>query len=256
MTKLSTPTMSRSHLKLSLISDFELSCGDSPVTMSPSAQRLVGLVALHNRPVRRSRVTGTLWLDSSSDRANASLRSALWRVPTPSGIRILSASNTHLSLNPCVEVDYRAVIARAQNIFDSPDPGSTVIDVARELCSFGEDLLPGWDDDWVVMERERFRYLRLQVLDQLAEHLCDEGRYSDALQIALAAIQSEPLHETAHRLVIRVHLQQGNVAEAIERFQIYRRTLATELGATPSVAMRRLISPCFSRDTQANLVAP
>ena len=67
--------------------------------------------------------------------------------------------------------------------------------------------------------------------------------------------QSEPLHETAHRLVIRVHLQQGNVAEAIGRFREYKRTLATELGAAPSAAMCRLISPCFSRDTSAIVLA-
>ena len=251
MTQLPTSAGVGSALKLSLIRDFELSCAGSTIIMSPSAQHLVGFVALHDRPVRRERVTSTLWLDSSNDRANGSLRSALWRIPAPGGVRVLAASNTHVWLNPCIEVDFRATIARAQSMFDSRGTQSAVIDVARELCLFGEDLLPGWYDDWVIMERERFRYLRLQVLDQLGEHLFDEGRYADALQIALAAIQSEPLHETAHRLVIRVHLQQGNVAEAIGRFREYKRTLATELGAAPSAAMCRLISPCFSRDTSA-----
>ena len=251
MTQLATSLRPAQACTLNLIHDFELSWAGNPITVPPSVQRLVGFVALHDRPVRRSQVTGKLWLDSSSNRANASLRSALWRVPAPDGVHVLSASSTHISLHPCIEVDFRATIARAHSMFESQGgTPAAVIDVARELCSFGEDLLPGWYDDWVIMERERFRCLRLQVLDRLGEHLCDERRYSDALQIALAAIQSEPLHETAHRLVVRVHLEQGNIAEAIRRFREYERTLSVELGALPSSAMYRLINPCFSRVRQ------
>jgi DNA-binding SARP family transcriptional activator len=240
-----------SAFTLSLIRDFELSWAGKAVKMSHSAQRLVGFVALHDRPVRRSRVSGTLWLDSSEERANASLRSALWRVPAPDGVSVVSASSTHVWLNPGIEVDFRATIAKAHALFDAHTSDAAVIDVARELCSFSDDLLPGWYEDWVIMERERFRYLRLQALDQLGQQLCDRGRYPDALQIALAAIQAEPLHESAHRLVVRVHLEQGNVAEAIGRFREYERTLATELGAVPSTEMYRLVSPCFSRPSRA-----
>lgn len=231
---------------LSLIHDFELWCGDELVRMSPSSQRLVGFVALQDRPVRRAKVSGTLWLDSPEDRASASLRSALWRIPAPGGVNVLAASNSHLWLNPSVEVDLRATIARAHSLLDGVRLDDTVVDVARELCSFSDDLLPGWYDDWVVMERERFHHLRLQALDQLGEQLCGCGRFGDALQVGLAAVQSEPLRETAHRLVTRVHLEQGNVAEAIRQYRFYERMLADELGAVPSPAMRALIGSCLA----------
>src|SRR5262249_30723629 len=152
---------------LRLIHDFELRSGDELVRMSPSSQRLLGFVALHDRPVRRSTVSGTLWLDSPEDRASASLRSALWRIPAPRGVSVLAASGTHLWLNAQVRVDLRTAIARAQRLLDQPDLNVAAIDVANELHHFSGDLLPGWYDDWLVMERERFHCLRLQVLDKL-----------------------------------------------------------------------------------------
>jgi DNA-binding SARP family transcriptional activator len=232
---------------LRLIHDFELRSGDELVQLSPSSQRLVGFVALHDRPVRRSTVSGTLWLDSPEDRASASLRSALWRIPAPGGVSLLDASGTHLWLNAQVRVDLHTAIARAQRLLDEPELSTAAIDVTHELYHFSGDLLPGWYDDWLVMERERFHCLRLQVLDKLGEQLCACGRFGDALQVGLAAVQAEPLRETAHRLVMRVHLKQGNIAEAIRQYQFYTRTLARELGAVPSEAMCTLIGTCRDR---------
>jgi DNA-binding SARP family transcriptional activator len=232
---------------LSLIHDFELWYGDELVRMSPSSQRLVGFVALHDRPVRRSKVSGTLWLDSPEERAGASLRSALWRVPAPGGINVLAASGTHLWLNTRVQVDLRNAIARAYRLLEDGQLVLAGIDVERELRYFSGDLLPSWYDDWLVMERERFHCLRLQVLDKLGDQLCASGRFSDALRVGLAAVQAEPLRETAHRLVVRVHLEQGNIAEAIRQYRFYERLLAHELGAAPSRAMRALVGTCLGR---------
>lgn len=241
---LSSAVPAAASFSLSLIDDFELWYGRELVEMSPSSQRLVGFVAMHDRPVRRTKVSGTLWLDSPEERAGASLRSALWRIPAPGGVNILEASNTHVWLNACVQVDLHAAIARARHLLEGTQVDLAVIDVPRELCYFNGDVLPGWYDDWLVMERERFHCLRLQVLDRLGDQLCARGRFGDALQVGLAAVQAEPLRETAHRLVIRVHLEQGNIAEAIRQYKFYECTLTRELGAAPSRAMCALIGSC------------
>jgi DNA-binding SARP family transcriptional activator len=211
------------------------------VCLSPSSQRLVCYLALQNRSRLRTQVSSALWLDSTKARANASLRSALWRVGGPTGEAVVQASSTHVWLNPAVFVDLHHVIERANGVLDDPDPGATVVDVARSLVAFGEDVLPGWEDDWVIMERERFRQLRLHVLERLGERLLLQRRCADAVQVALACVQAEPLRESAHRLLIRVHQHEGNVAGAIRQYRAYAALLAAELGAHPSPAMERLL---------------
>jgi DNA-binding SARP family transcriptional activator len=233
----------RRKVQLNLISDFEICCADKSIAMSPSSQRLLSFVALHDRPVRRALVRAALWLDSTDERANASLRSALWRVPAPDGQPLLHASMTHLWLDHAVEVDFHRMIALAHDILSGNASAASAIRVARDLSSLGADLLPGWYDDWVIMERERFHHLRLQALEQMGQHLCEIGRLCDALQVGLAAVQAEPLRESARRLVIGVHLRQGNIAEAAMQYRRYEQLLAQELQVSPTPAIRALIDP-------------
>ena len=97
-------------------------------------------------------------------------------------------------------------------------------------------------DDWVIIERERFRQLRLHAMDVIGARLVASGLCYDALRVGLAATGTDPLRESAHRLV-RVHLIQGNVAEAIREYQRYAQPLRTELDGRPSQAMRELLAP-------------
>jgi DNA-binding SARP family transcriptional activator len=84
-------------------------------------------------------------------------------------------------------------------------------------------------------------------LDALGERLAELGRLADALLVGLAAVQAEPLRESAHRLVIRIHLRQGNVADAVRQFRGYERLLLTELRAQPTAQIRELVAPCLGR---------
>jgi DNA-binding SARP family transcriptional activator len=226
------------HLRL--ISGFELRHGDDVVVVPPSSQRLVVFVALHDRSVRRRYVSGALWLDASEERAGANLRCALWRTPAPGGRPLLQASSTHIWLNPEVEVDLRVSIARALSVLKEGEPGAGYADgLQRELLA--DDLLPDWDEEWVLTERERFRQLRLHALEKISQDLIDVGQYAAALQAALTAVAAEPLRESGHRQVVRVHVAEGNISEAFRVYCTYARMLANELGVAPSAAMTDLI---------------
>jgi DNA-binding SARP family transcriptional activator len=108
--------------------------------------------------------------------------------------------------------------------------------------ALGGELLPGWYDDWVLPERERLRQLRLHALEVSADRLAREGRYGEAVQAAYAAVHTEPLRESAHRAVVRVHLAEGNVVEAVRAYRDFRDRLVHELGVSPTMQMEELIS--------------
>ena len=192
--------------------------------------------------MRRSYVSGTLWLDTTEARANASLRSTIWRSPVLADGPLVLASSTHVWLREDVEVDLHKATGQARRLLDLPALDPTTIDLDHELAWFAEDLLVGWYDDWVSAERERFRQLRLHVLDQCGELLLRAHRYAEAVQVGLVAVASEPLRESSHRLVVRAHLCEGNLAEALRQYRVYADLLARELGVRPSAAMDDLIS--------------
>jgi DNA-binding SARP family transcriptional activator len=157
-------------------------------------------------------------------------------------VPLVGASNTHLWLQPDLEVDLHAAAERARNVLDLPSLDASAVDVHRELSDYADDVLVGWYDEWVFAERERFRQLRLHVLDQLGELLLRAHRYSEAVQVGLVAVASEPLRESAHRLLVRAHLCEGNLAEALRQYRSYAELLARELRVRPSAAMEDLIS--------------
>jgi DNA-binding SARP family transcriptional activator len=248
------------RVRLGLLGDFELRCDEDKVEVPPASQRLIGFLALHGqRQVRRSYVSGSLWPDASEARANASLRSAIWRCPDVDRQPLVLASFTHLWLQPDLEVDMKAAMQRAHHVLSLPSLDAAAIDIAAELKSFADDVLVSWYDEWLMAERERFRQLRLHVLEQLGELLLRAHRFSEALQFGLVAVASEPLRESAHRLLVRAHLCEGNLAEALRQYYAYADLLARELQVRPSAAMEDLIAdalasaakPALRRDFRA-----
>jgi DNA-binding SARP family transcriptional activator len=211
--------------ELTVLGRFSCRSAGRPLLLPPRGERVLAYLALHRTPVRRHQLCGGLWGDSSEERASSNLRSTLWRLPRPQGEPLVEATDGHVGLAAHVTVDLWRVEA-----------GET-----EEGHLLAGDLLPGWDDDWVLAERERYRQLRLHTLEDLCARRRDEARFSDALRLGLVAVQSEPLRETAHRQVIEVHLAEGNACEALRQYDAFRRLLHAELGLPPSAAMRRLV---------------
>lgn len=208
--------------------------------VAPASQRLVCFLALQRTRVRRTLVSGSLWPESDDQHASAALRSALWRLPP---LELVMTTATHLRLNPEIVIDLHRVVDDALSALRCPPADGLLVDLAHRLIDIGDDILPGWYEDWVLVERDQFRQVRLQALDRIGEGLADSGRWDDVFEVALAATRAEPLRESAHRLLVRVYLRQGNVAEAIRRYLAYRDLLRTEFNGRPSSAITDLLSP-------------
>ncbi|GAA2015096.1 hypothetical protein GCM10009839_07800 [Catenulispora yoronensis] len=107
-------------------------------------------------------------------------------------------------------------------------------------CGLGE-LLPGWYEDWVLLERERLRQRFLHSIEDVARRELRAGNFATALEAVLLALRSEPLRESPHRLMLEIHLAEGNYSEAVHTYHAYRILLCRELGVSPSPGMRRLL---------------
>ena len=224
---------------LQLLSCFELSLGSTVVDLPPSVQRLVAFLTLRERPLLRQYVSGTLWPETSEQRAGANLRSALWRL-NQLEVRVVETAGASLQLARGVRVDLRERTALAQRLIEADGEAADAAEGLDETL-FRVDLLPDWYDDWLTIERERFHQLRLRALECSCERLAAHGKFARALDAGLAAVAGEPLRESSHRALIKVHLAEGNHAEAVRQFQLYRRLLHEQLGLAPSLQMLELI---------------
>jgi DNA-binding SARP family transcriptional activator len=224
-------------IRLTLLDGFELTCGGKPVPLPRSSQRVVAFLALHDRPLLRLYVAGVLWLDSSEERSCANLRSALWRLRGPK-TQIVEASATHVRLGREVVVDVRSLVSAARALLD---PKVLDEELAPDGTTLEGDLLPDWYEDWVEEERERLLQLRVHALESLADRLARAGRYGQAVEAGLAAIRADPLRESAHRALIRVHLAEGNPGAALRHYRAFQARMEDELGLAPSPRMEELV---------------
>jgi DNA-binding SARP family transcriptional activator len=226
--------------RISVLGGFQLAAGDRAVSLAEGSERLLALLALRGRPVKRVQVAGLLWPDASDGRAFACLRSSLARLL---GVdrALLSVTATDLQLTGAVHVDIDQSRALAHRLLDTERAVGPADTGPRAIAGLAGELLPGWYDDWVLVESEEWRQLRLHALEALAIRLTVDGRYGDATSAALAAARADPLRESARAVLIRVHLAEHNQSEALREYARYQRLLRAELGLDPTPQLRALL---------------
>jgi DNA-binding SARP family transcriptional activator len=229
----------REAVHIGLLGGFECTCAGSRITLPLGAQRLLALLALMECGMHRAGAAERLWPDSSTGRAAGNLRSALWKGKRVAETVVIECDGPRLRISPAVSVDLHGVESQARQVLEvGPLVGDQ--DCEALVAMLSRELLPDWADDWLVLERERWDQVRLHALEGVAQKLRSGEQYLGALKAALAAVAVEPIRETAHRIVIEVHLAEGNPASALRHYQRYRGLLHRELGVTPSPRMTRL----------------
>lgn len=225
--------------RLQLIGEFELWM-DVEVLLPHSVQRVVAFLALARAPVGRCRLAGALWAEATQARADGNLRSTLWRLGNLR-TQVVERRGDYLAIATGVAVDVWELSAAAVRILT---PASAACDPssATDLAGAAE-ILPGWDDPWLIIERERYRQLRLHALERSSERLLDQGDVARAIEVGLMIVDAEPYRETAHRLLVAAYLQEGNISEAARQYRTYRGLTIEELGVEPSPLMEALIEP-------------
>lgn len=224
-------------MRLNLLGAFALHIDAEPVRVPMNTQRLVSFLAIHQGALQRQHVAGSLWGDSSEARAAGSLRSALWRLGHPTD-PLVEVRDTHLRLNPIVDVDIRACEALARRVLDD-DQVLSEADMDGALLSV--DLLPDWTEDWVLMNREYHTQLRVRALEALCRRLTEMGRFGQAVQAGMQAVAVEPLRESAQRMLIAAHIAEGNTSAAAQCYDAFRELLLADLDIAPSSAMAALV---------------
>lgn len=217
-----------------------LAIDNERVQLMRGLQRLLAFLALRRRPVNRGYVAGLMWPETTTVRANANLRTALWRAQL-SCADLIDVSARQVSLTPRVAVDLCRAEKNAHRLIRESAPCDDILTTGT-LADLSADLLPDWHDEpWLTAERERYHYLRLHALEAMSGRLAAAGRHGEAVDAGLAAVRAEPFRESAHRCLIKAHLAAGNRAEALRQFETYRVLLRDELALAPSTQVRALL---------------
>src|SRR5260370_20680450 len=115
------------------------------------------------------------------ERGGGSLRSALRRLRRLKD-GLLDVSSTYLCVKPCIAIDFVDAGARAHRLLTRD---GAFEDDDYDAMAPERELLPDLYEVWVVIERERFRQLRLHALESLCDRLVAACPFAKARQSAL-----------------------------------------------------------------------
>jgi DNA-binding SARP family transcriptional activator len=234
--------------------------GRRRINVPEGSKRLLAFVALRHGHVERRYAAGALWPACDDRRAAGNLRSSLWRL-RGAGIDVLKSDKWSLRLHDRILVDAQLTLDWANRLITNVPRSDDLVILPERVDAL--DLLPGFYDDWTIIERERVRQRILHALESLSRFLAQAGRHADAVEAALTAVHAEPLRESAQRALIEAYIGEGNWVEAQRTYITYRNLARRELGVDPSRELtvlvrgelrRHLITPAGIHTARASAV--
>jgi DNA-binding SARP family transcriptional activator len=219
-----------------VLGSFTLVADGNPVPLGVDSRRLVAYLAVHPRPQERAMLAADLWPGVPAAAAQRLLAEAATGVGVPTLFTDGDLTGP-LSLAADVQVDLADALGLVRALPEIPATDSP------DIGLLSADILPGWTAAWIVIERERFRQLRLHALEERSLRLSAAGRHAAAVTLAEMAVRAAPSRESARRALIEAHLAQGNIAAAVAEYDAYEELLRSSVGGPASSGLDALFPP-------------
>jgi DNA-binding SARP family transcriptional activator len=162
---------------MTLLGGFGVYRDDRLLDLPPSCRRVVALAALKRRAVPRSWMCRVLWPTTRPDRAEARLRTTLWRLRPLGAEALLAVNPRSIEVAPGVLVDWYDAVELIGQLLGHAAPVDPDRDLASELLPllWAGGLLEGWSDEWIAQHQNTYHDLRADAMDILAGARAQNG---------------------------------------------------------------------------------
>jgi DNA-binding SARP family transcriptional activator len=226
------------RLSVSLLGAPRIAVGRTAIeTDTRKATALLAYLAVSEQPQRRATLAALLWPDTDEQKARGALRRTLSVLRSALADRWLEADGDTIDLDRAsVRVDV-IEFRRARR--------EGRLDDAAAL--YAGDFLAGFSlrdssafDDWQAAEADALRADYGDALSGLAAGAERNGDLAAAIGHARRRLALDPLHEPAHRELMRLLARSGDRTAALRQYRDVVRLLDQELGVAPAAETRAL----------------
>ncbi|MEZ4681526.1 MAG: BTAD domain-containing putative transcriptional regulator [Caldilineaceae bacterium] len=220
-------------IEVRLLGQFEVFLDGKPVELTARpAQSLFAYLVLNPVAHRRERLAGLLWPDSSEANARRNLRQALWQIRRALGepadtILVVDEISVAFNTDSPYNLD-------AQRIALPVEEGVAAATLMEIVALYMGELLPGFYDEWVLLERERLQAQFERKFALLLERLVATQRWADILQWGERWIALGYTPEPAYRALMQAHAALGDMVSMADVYRRCTEALDRELSVEPS----------------------
>jgi two-component SAPR family response regulator len=178
------------------------------------------------------------WPDISPARLKMRFKINMYRIRRALGQDVILFENDRYGFNRTI--DYRWDRKRADELLQALKGASDSerVGLLKEVTDLlRHPYLEDVDAEWAAYDRLRYQDLYRDLMVELASVYLNEGRNQECLEIARMVLNSDPLREAAHRMIIQAYASLHNPAGMVLQYRKYQETLMAELGIQPSSEM-------------------
>lgn len=225
-------------LQLQLLGGFNVSFDGAPVSgfHQPRLQSLLAYIVLNRHtPIARSAIAFLFWPDSTDKQARTNLRKLLYslRKALPKADRYLDVTTESIAWQNAAPF-VLDVAEFEEHSAQALGTESTKGALKEAVSAYQGNLLPGFYDEWILLERERLRSLYAEVLSSLSAIYENARDYGAAVRVAQRLLDLDTLQESTFRLLMRLHLFNNDRGAALAVYHQCSTILREELGVDPS----------------------
>src|ERR1051325_71453 len=142
-------------LQIRLLGQFDTRVDGKRVTIpTRAAQSLLAyLVLTAGTPHRREKLAGIFWPDTNEENARKNLRQELWRIRK--SISSQSSSDNQYFLADDLTLTFNRDAEYWLDVSQMERPDLDLQSLAANLALYQGELLPGFYEEWISIERER-----------------------------------------------------------------------------------------------------
>ncbi|MFQ5922835.1 MAG: BTAD domain-containing putative transcriptional regulator [Anaerolineales bacterium] len=213
-------------LEIRLLGQYDVRQDGMPIEIPsrPARTLLAYLVLTLGTHHPRDRLAGLLWPNSSESNARKNLRQALWRLRKAIGDVYLLVDTVSIAFDPAS--DFWFDIALLEDTAEK--------NLKNAVSAYEGELLPGFYEDWVLLERDRLNAAFERKMERLVIQLIREQRWTDALDWAERWIAQGGVPEAAYRALMVSHSSTGELSKVEADYQRCVEALRQEVGVDPS----------------------
>jgi DNA-binding SARP family transcriptional activator len=216
------------------------------ITSRPAQALFAYLVLNDGKTHRREKLAGIFWPDSLEQTARENLRHALWRLKKTLGSKaadqFIQADDISIKFDSTSGYWLDAAVLKAL------DERSTADELIATLVNYQGELLPGFYDEWVVLEREHLYSMFEHHMARLLSLLEKEKRWLDILDWAERWIKLGQKPEPAYRALMLAHAAKGDMSKVGATYNRCVNALK-EIGIEPSQQTRALYEKLKAGET-------
>lgn len=235
-------------LEIKTFGGLRIQCNGIPAPKFDSRKVVALLLYLAYTQHEHSRevLAEMLWEERTQSQSLANLRVAISSLRQTVGPYVLITHDT-LIMNPeskwwldTAELVDQLGYAKTLTVV------SEVAQIERTLQLYQGDFLAGFYvdshrfEEWVLLERERFRLLVIEAIDTVIDFHTQQGNHAAGIEWASRLMQMDSLREKTHSHLMRLLAVSGQRHAALSQYETYCRMIKHELGAFPSGEMTQL----------------